>query len=100
MQEFLELPMDYEREQNSLARLLPDPLYILHTRVRRCFPTVQPTRLSCLGLWIRIRIHFPSWIRIQEGKIEEKKQQEKCNNCYFIIIYEVNLDQLHGFFYF
>ena len=20
------------------------------------------------GLWIRIRIHFPSWIRIQEGK--------------------------------
>ena len=24
------------------------------------------------GLWIRIRIHFHSWIRIQEGKFEEK----------------------------
>ena len=57
-------------------------------------------KLFRLGLWIRIRIHFPTWIRIQEGKNEEKKQQEKCNNCYFIIIYEVNLDQLHGFFNF
>jgi hypothetical protein len=34
VQEFLELPLDYEREQNTLARLLPDPLYVLFIQVK------------------------------------------------------------------
>ena len=53
------------------------------------------------GLWIRIRIHFPSWIRIRQGKFF-KSTQKKCkeiagNNCNFIQIFKENLHKLFCF---
>ena len=71
-----------------------------------------PTVFMHSGLWIWIRINFPSWILINiqhadpdpVGKIEQKrkKKNEKCKeigtgkNCTSIKKFEVNLVQLHG----
>lgn len=47
VQEYLALPLDHQREQNKLARLLPAPLYICYTQVcayaEACDPLVEAT---------------------------------------------------------
>jgi len=47
VQEYLSLPLDYQREQTKLARLLPTPLYICYTQVcayaEACDPLVEAT---------------------------------------------------------
>jgi hypothetical protein len=47
VQEFLELPLDYEREQNTLARLLPDPLYVLFIQVKCQIVYVVDSQKNC-----------------------------------------------------
>ena len=63
-----------------------DPAFTIYTK-------------DCVGLWIRIRIHFPSWIRIQEKKIRGKNQK-KCleivNNCIFIRIKKKKISIKNG----
>ena len=63
-----------------------DPAFTIYTK-------------DCVGLWIRIRIQFPSWIRIQEEKIRGKNQK-KCleivNNCIFIRIKKKKISIKNG----
>ena len=77
----------------------------LHIAAKKDDTKVRPVTKNNqfhVGLWIRIRVHFPSWIRIQEGKMEHKQQKickEIGNNCGCINILKVNFDQLHCFYF-
>ena len=42
---------------------------------------LPPSALPILGLWIRIGIQFPAWIRIQGRQIEEEKIAKMHGNC-------------------
>ena len=67
-------------EKNRLAEILSFQSQVPVTRA------VDPD-----SLWIRICIHFPSWIQIQEEKSWEKK-------IVFVIFFnKKNLVKLHGF---
>ena len=61
----------------------------------------EPSERQMLpGLWIRIRIQFLSWtrIQIQEGNFFKCKKIGK--NCKFIQIFKVNLYNIHCFVHF
>ena len=62
-----EIPRAHHVCHQALLRQVPQCTQPLSGHPDRPFP----------GLWIRIRIHFPSRIRIQEGKFEGKNRKRQ-----------------------
>lgn len=80
VQEYLGLPLDYRREQTSLARLLPDPLYILYTQVlaysEACDQLVEVKVTGDMDEAKKVREELNKGVEDEDSQGEEVTEQD------------------------